>query len=117
VSSIYFARSGAGTDVAVGNMGVAVKKGVAVAVGVVVAVGVAVGSGTKDEQDERINVKRKITRMDGVSLFGMGCILTKKSDLRVIANHPMGKGLAGLKNLHPFHSFPQERKQEKQSCR
>jgi len=75
VSSIYFARSGAGTVVAVGKMGVAVGNEVAVAVGILVAVGVTVGSGEKDEQDERINVKRKIARMDGVNLFRMDCIL------------------------------------------
>ena len=77
VSRVYFARSGAGTDVAVGKMGVAVGKGVAVAVGVVAAVGVTVGSAAKDEQDERRTVNRKIARMDRVSWFRMGCILTK----------------------------------------
>jgi hypothetical protein len=74
-SSMYFARSGAGTEVAVGNMGVAVGTWVAVAVGFIVTVGVTDGSGVEAEQDEEINVKRKIARMDGVNLFRMDCIL------------------------------------------
>jgi hypothetical protein len=61
--------------VVVGNMGVAVRKGVLVAVGINDAVGITVGAGAKDLQDERINVKRKKARMDGVNLFRMGCIL------------------------------------------
>jgi hypothetical protein len=75
VSSIYFARSGAGMDVAVGNMGVAVEKGVLVATGAKDVVAVAVGVLSKDAQDERINGNRKKARMDGVNLFRMGCIL------------------------------------------
>ena len=77
MSSKYFARSGAGTDVAVGCMGVAVARGrgVMVAVGIIVAVGVTVDWGAKDEQDERTNVKSKIERMDEVNLFRMACIL------------------------------------------
>jgi hypothetical protein len=75
VSNVYFARSGAGTGVAVGNMGVAVEKGVLVATGVKDAVGVVVGDEAKDVQDEKINVNRKMARMDGVNLFRMGCIL------------------------------------------
>ena len=75
VFSIYFARSGAGTGVAVGNMGVAVGKGVVVAVGILVVVGVTVGWGAKEEQDEKIKVNRKIASMDGVNLFRMDCIL------------------------------------------
>jgi hypothetical protein len=75
VSSIYFARSGAGAGVAVGNMGVAVEKGVLVALGINDAIGVTVGVEEKDVQDEKINMNRKRTRMDGVNLFRMGCIL------------------------------------------
>jgi hypothetical protein len=61
--------------VAVGNIGVAVEIGVLVALGINDAIGVTVGVGAKDVQDERINVNRKRTRMDGVNLFRMGCIL------------------------------------------
>jgi hypothetical protein len=76
VFSVYFARSGAGTRVAVGTgVCVAVGKGARVAVRIKDAVGVTVGAGAKDVQDERINVNRKRTRMDRVNLFRMGCIL------------------------------------------
>jgi hypothetical protein len=75
VFSVYFARSGAGTGVAVGSMGVAVGKGVEVAVGTNDAVGITVGLGVNDVQDERIKVKRKTARMDEMNLFRMGCIL------------------------------------------
>ena len=75
VFSVYFGRSGAGVGVAVGNMGVAVEKGVLVSTGVKDAVDVAIGAGAKDVQEERINVNRKRTGMDGMNLFRMDCIL------------------------------------------
>jgi hypothetical protein len=76
VFSVYFARSGAGMDVAVGTgVCVAVGKGARVAVGIKDEVGVTVGAGAKDAQEEKINVNRKSTRRVGVNLFCMGCIL------------------------------------------
>ncbi len=64
--------------VAVGNTGVGVGSEVLVATGVKDAVGVAVDSGAKVEHAERINVRRKRAMTEGVALFRMGCILTKK---------------------------------------
>ena len=74
VSSMYFARSSAGTGVAVGK-GVLVGSGVTVAVGINEAVGVTVGWGAMDEHAERINISK---RRAWVVLFRMGCILAKK---------------------------------------
>ena len=74
VLSVYFARSGAGTRVAVG-IGVFVGKGAMVAVGITDAVEIAVGVGVMDAHAERINVNRSSTWMDRVDLFRMGCIL------------------------------------------
>jgi len=74
VLSVYFARSGAGTSVAVGT-GVFVGKGVMVAVGINGTVGVMVGVGAMDAHAERINVNRNVTRTDRVDLFRMDCIL------------------------------------------
>ena len=71
VLSMYFARSSAGTRVAVGA-GVLVGEGVTVAVGINDAVGVTVDTGAGDAQEEKINVNTKSTRMDGTSLFRMG---------------------------------------------
>jgi hypothetical protein len=76
VLSVYFARSGAGTSVAVGTgVCVAVGKDATVAVGINDAVGIVVGVGVMDAHAERINVNRSRTWMDRVDLFRMGCIL------------------------------------------
>jgi hypothetical protein len=107
VSSVYFARSGAGMDVAVGNTGVAVGKRMGVAVDVNDAVGVAAGAGSKDAQEEKIDVNRKMARMDGVNLFRMGCILplveknNKKPSHRV---HSQREGFTKLIQLF-FNRF------------
>ena len=105
VSSVYFARSSAGAGVAVGS-GVLVGMGVMVAVGINDAVGVTVGAGAKDEQAERINVKRRRAWM---VLFCMGCILTKKQTSEFSKNLEV----CFWQPLFPFASFPQERQQEK----
>ena len=74
VFKVYLARSIAGMGVVVG-VSVAVGKGVMVAVGMDDAVGVIVGAGVKAAQDERVKASSKRTRMGGVILFRMGCIL------------------------------------------
>ena len=74
VLSVYFARSGAGTWVAVA-VGVMVAKGVVVDRRVNVIIGVDMGVGAEDAQDERTNVDTKRTRVKRVNLFRMGCIL------------------------------------------
>jgi hypothetical protein len=51
---------------------------VIVAVGINDAVGVTIGTDMGDAHEERINVRRKRAMMEGVALFRMGCILTKK---------------------------------------
>jgi hypothetical protein len=56
-------------------MGVFVGMGVTVAVGINDTIGVNVGAGKKDEHAERINTKRKMVILEGVTLFRMGCIL------------------------------------------
>ena len=65
-----------GVGVGIG-VSVAVGKGVApaVAMGMDDAVGVIAGAGVKDAQDERVKASSKRTRMGGVILFRMGCIL------------------------------------------
>jgi hypothetical protein len=63
-----------GMGVVVG-VDVAVGKGVTVAVGMADAVGVSVGSRTGDVQDVKVKTNRISTRMGGVVMFRMGCIL------------------------------------------
>ena len=57
------------------GVGVAVGKGVTVAMGMTDAVGVIVGAGTAGVQDVKVKANRKRTRMDGVVMVRMGCIL------------------------------------------
>jgi hypothetical protein len=71
-------------------MGVVVGAGVSVGSDMAVvgamadAVGVAVGAGTRDVQEDRVNINRKSIEMNGVILFRMGCILTEMILLTVL---------------------------------
>ena len=82
-------------------------------------VGVVVGMGASEEQETKRAGSKKV-RSEETVLLCMGCILTKNSDLRVLAKRLWVKSsevCQVCRHLHLSRPLPQERKQEKASSR